>query len=131
MTTRKINVEEMLSSYIEAALWSSFTDDGEPLDKQHSHSSISAETLAEMREDVEAFAESNASDILLWDGENTSPEEQSGHDFWLTRNWHGAGFWETEWTSIESNPGVRLDVASKGFGDFTLYVGDDGKIHGE
>lgn len=24
--------------------------------------------------------------------------EQAGHDFWLTRNGHGAGFWDGDWS---------------------------------
>jgi hypothetical protein len=25
--------------------------------------------------------------------------EQAGHDFWLTRQGHGAGFWDGDWTT--------------------------------
>lgn len=51
---------------------------------------------------------------------------QVGHDFWLTRNGHGTGFWDRghpEWL------GKALTKASKPYGTADLYVGDDGCIH--
>lgn len=29
------------------------------------------------------------------------PDEEAGHDFWLTRNGHGCGFWENDYGSPE------------------------------
>jgi hypothetical protein len=51
----------------------------------------------------------------------------AGHAFWLTRNGHGAGFWDGDWPEPHAS---ALDEASKAFGSFDLYVGDDGMIHG-
>jgi hypothetical protein len=48
-----------------------------------------------------------------------------GHDFWLTRNGHGAGFWDGELGDI----GDRLTEASKAFGEVCLTVCDDGEIY--
>ena len=51
---------------------------------------------------------------------------QAGHDFWLTRNGHGAGFWDGDW----SEPyGGMLSKGSEHYGAFETYLGDDGKIH--
>jgi len=36
-------------------------------------------------------------------------EAQAGHDFWLTRNGHGAGFWDGDWPET----GDALTEASK------------------
>ena len=52
---------------------------------------------------------------------------QAGHDFWLTRNGHGAGFWDGDWPD---RTGHRLSEAAKSYGEYHLYVGDDGKIYG-
>lgn len=52
--------------------------------------------------------------------------EQAGHDFWLTRNEHGAGFWDGDW------PEPYEDMLTKGakcYGLFETYLGDDGLIH--
>jgi len=48
------------------------------------------------------------------------------HDFWLTRNGHGAGFWDGDW---DDETGKRLTTISKKYVEIDLYVGDDGKIY--
>lgn len=50
----------------------------------------------------------------------------AGHDFWLTRVGHGAGFWDGDWPIH----GDALTEICKKFGEVDLYVGDDGKIYG-
>jgi hypothetical protein len=118
-----MQIDTMLAAYIEAALWSSTdeSDDsgGEPLDANYSADDIADDALAAMRDDVKAFATKNADDI---DGAWV----QAGHDFWLTRNGHGAGFWDGDWPEKAAD---RLSEASEAFGDSTLYVGDDGKLY--
>ena len=52
-------------------------------------------------------------------------EERLGHDFWLTRNGHGAGFWDRGLGEL----GQKLTEATKTFGTSDLYIGDDGKIY--
>lgn len=84
-------MDKFTTAYIEAALWSS-TDNSDdsgcrPLDDNYSIEDIAHETLASILEDCKAFQEDHAQDI----GGNV---EQAGHDFWLTRNHHGAGFWD-------------------------------------
>ena len=51
--------------------------------------------------------------------------EQIGHDFWLTRNHHGAGFWDRGLEAL----GERLTAAAQTFGDGDVYLGDDGWVH--
>jgi hypothetical protein len=51
--------------------------------------------------------------------------ERGGHDFWLTRNRHGAGFWDGDWER-----GAELTKAAHTFGGIDLFVGDDGRVHG-
>jgi hypothetical protein len=88
-------------------------------------------TLARMRADCAQFLERHGS--LLVDGACTrgtgeySVAAQAGHDFWLTRNGHGAGFWDGDWNESAAS---ALDAGAKEFGDFDLYVGDDGVIYG-
>ena len=52
-------------------------------------------------------------------------EEQAGHDFWLTRNRHGAGFWNGDWFNVSGS----LTQLAQTFGEADLYVGDDGRIY--
>ena len=50
----------------------------------------------------------------------------AGHDFWLTRNGHGAGFWDGDWPLPYAD---LLDKAAQAAGTCDLYVGDDGMIY--
>lgn len=117
-------MDAFTQAYIEAALWSSMdnADDqgGEPLDANYGPGDIAPETLARMVEDCKAFQRDNAGDIA-------GDPERAGHDFWLTRNGHGAGFWDGDWPG---EAGERLTAASHAYGSHELYVGDDGLIHG-
>lgn len=117
-------MNKFIDAYIEAALWSS-TDDstpqgGEPLDANYTAADIAPETLEKMKADCVRFEAENANDIA-------ADLEQAGHDFWLTRNHHGAGFWDGDWPEPAAS---RLTAAAHRFGEFNLYVGDDGLIFG-
>lgn len=116
----------LFDGYIECALWSSTdnADDsgGAPLDKNYGPEDIAHETLMQMKRDCEGFQDDNA-ELLA---ESGLSDGQAGHDFWLTRNGHGAGFWDRGLGKV----GDALSKACKPYGSFNLYVGDDGKIYG-
>lgn len=115
------DLKTFINAYIEAALWSSTGDEGEPLDDEYGPDDLAPGTLAQMREDCEDFYEANEADIESW-----ADDAQAGHDFWLTRNHHGAGFWDRGRGAL----GDRLTDAAQVYGSVDLYVGDDGKIYG-
>lgn len=50
---------------------------------------------------------------------------QAGHDFWLTRQGHGAGYWDGDWPEF----GDALTASSERFGEVNIYRGDDGLIY--
>lgn len=58
--------------------------------------------------------------------ETHSVAAQAGHDFWMTRNGHGVGFWDGDW--IEPYAG-QLDRLAKSFDQVDLYRGSDGRIY--
>jgi len=129
--------EDFVKAYIEAALWSSTDhsrpDGGDPLDDKYSEDDLAPETLARMREDCDKFVARcgyllDKSTCRRGTGEY-SKDAQAGHDFWLNRNGHGVGFWDGDWLPEEL--GEQLSQGAKGFREFNLYVGDDGKVHGE
>ncbi len=109
-----------LQSYIGTALWSSTDDDGEPLDKKYCRADLAPETFTQMEKDCKAFQE-QAGALL-----ENNPDSQTGHDFWLTRNRHGAGFWDGDYPD---EIGRELTRISHAFGSCELYVGDNGKIY--
>lgn len=116
-------MDEFTRSYIETALWSSNDESdesgGKPLDRNYGIHDIDRDTLARMRADCARFQQDHYDDI-------SEDLRKAGHDFWLTRNRHGAGFWDGDW---EKTTGRRLTNISHGYGEVHLYVGDDGKIH--
>jgi len=119
----KMDLIEILSGYVMCALWSTNDESdesgGEPLDRNYTVEDIDDGTLAEMRTTCESFLSEHASDI----GDRFS---QAGHDMWLTRNGHGAGFWDGDWPQ---EAGDRLSKAAHALGEVDLYVGDDDKIY--
>lgn len=114
------HLDQFTRAYIKCALWSSTDEDGEPLDRNCDASDISEETRAQIIADCAKFQSENAENIGIdW--------EQAGHDFWLTRNGHGCGFWDGDWLEPQA---TRLTDAAHAFASFDLYIGDDGQIHG-
>lgn len=123
--------DNFTASYVATVLWSSTDDDGNPLDNNFTADDIHTDTLARMWRDCDAFYAANQEHIEA-DGAPTSSdgmgsEGRAGHDFWLTRCGHGAGFWDGDWPEPHA---TVLDNAAKAFGNIDLYIGDDGMVHG-
>lgn len=106
--------------YLETALWSSTDDNGEPLDSKYSIEDLSTEAIEKAERDTE--------DFLVKAGSLLDKHDDSiaAHDFWLTRNGHGAGFWDGDY---KESDGEKLTALSKQFGELNLIVGDDGKLY--
>ncbi len=118
-------LDEFLGSYIETALWASMDESdpetgGSPMDDNYGPDDLAPETLSEMRADALDFMQESMEDI--W--ENIS---QAGHDFWLTRNGAGVGFLDDYWPEPAA---TRLRDNARVYGEYHLYVGDEGRIYG-
>ena len=90
----------------------------------YSADDIAAESLTKMREECSAFYNAHGS---MW-GAHWS-DARAGHDYWLTRNGHGAGFWDRYAQGEGHDIGTVLTAAAHADGARDLYVGDDGKIY--
>lgn len=125
---------------------------GEPLDANYSIEDIAPEALARMVADCDKFqrerkelldaayvtarctcgfsikptysAHGHAASCDVYRA-GEYDESGAGHDFWLTRCGHGAGFWDRGLGEV----GDKLTNAAQVFGECHLYVGDDGRIH--
>ncbi len=118
-------IPTILKHYIICALWSSLSNDdskSEHLDGDFDEDCIDDNTKIQMYVDVRDFVTKNKE---LLEASGLSPE-QIGHDFWLSRNGHGAGFFDRN-LPIEIEE--KLMGESKSFKGFDLYIGDDNKIH--
>ena len=113
-----------LKQYLGSALWSSTDDEDEPLDTNYDIRDIDKSVLNQAKKDLGKFWK-QAGDLLK--GED---ETQAAHDFWLTRNGHGAGFWDRTYNNDkDGTKGDKLTKIAEKFGEINLYVGDDGKIY--
>ena len=106
--------------YFTTALWSSADSNDEPLDANYDYTDLSEEAIAQAKADIDKFIE--LAGPLLDDHEYS----QIMHDFWLTRNRHGAGFWDGDY---DKAVGEALTKLSHSFSELNLYVGDDGKLY--
>jgi len=83
---------------------------------------LSEESKAKMKHDARQF----------WDRCKHLIEhnaiEQAGHDFWLTRNGHGAGFWDRA-DDLYLGWDKFLTEVSKEHGEVWICLGDDGFAH--
>lgn len=113
---------EFVDAYLEAALWTSTDEEGEALDQDFSIHDFSQEAVNDAVKDSNDFIMGNQADL-----EAVGNESQHGHDFWLTRNGHGAGFWDRGYGEV----GKRLSDAARVYGSAGVYAGDDGKLHFE
>tara|TARA_R110000796_G_scaffold242533_3_gene364639 strand:+ start:2422 stop:2832 length:411 start_codon:yes stop_codon:yes gene_type:complete len=134
--TYESEFDAFFPAYVTAALWSSCDDSGEPLDAGRDVSDIAPETLETMRADCAAFYKATRDSIQCdgaplgehWDGA-TEPERRAsmaGHDFWLNRCGHGAGFWDGDWPEPQA---TTLDKAATACGNVDLYIGDDSQVY--
>lgn len=118
-----------VEAYITAALWSTNDNsaeedgrDGEFLDDNFGIGDVAPEAMEKIKADCAKFL-SEYGDVIEEVG---LTQEQAGHDFWLTREGHGTGFWDRGLGAF----GRTLAEAAKRFGETYIEVGDDGQLHG-
>lgn len=111
------------NDYIECLFWStndnSNEQGGEPLENNYTADDLSSEASQQIHNDCKKFREL-AGDLI----EN---DPHPGHDFWLTRNGHSAGFWDGDYFPKER--AEKLTDIAKSFGQIDPYIGDDGLIY--
>lgn len=126
MLTRA-QIQDAIRAYVKCALWSSDVsedDDTSLLQAGYTIDDIiDWRSVGEMARDVRAF-------IVGCDQFRPGifggiDPEQIGHDFWLTRNGHGAGFWDRGL----GERGDYLTSMAKPHGEAYLIIGDDGGLY--
>lgn len=114
------------ASYIESLFWSSTQDCGRSFDEDFDYTDLAQDALDEIVSDCDGFLEQvfNREDLADF-VESDFDYEQAAHDFCLTRNRHGAGFWDRGLGKV----GQILTDISHVYGSQYPYIGDDGKIY--
>lgn len=124
---------QFVGGYLECLKWSTSGNadgaDVESLEDFAFSDSAHASAIA----DCAAFFSGNHADLIeaaaAYEEKGTNGEtgmSYAGHDFWLTRVGHGAGFWDGD---LPQDLGDRLTEASKAAGEVWPYIGDDGLIY--
>ncbi len=83
----------MVNEYLETALWSTTGFNDENLDDDYTISDISDAFHEQAEKECDEFM--NLARHLFTEDELENGN--IGHDFWLTRNGHGAGFWDGDY----------------------------------
>jgi len=117
--------KSVVDSYLETALWSSTDDEGEPLDSKYSITDFSKKSIEKAEKELAEFFEMAREEVgtEAWDELEAT---QVAHDFWLTRNGHGAGFWDGDY---EKSVGQKLTKLSEKFPERNVFAGDDEDEH--
>ena len=114
-------IDTFVRAYIECALWSSYDENDESFDANYCIDDMAPAALAGCIEDCADFRSANSAAL---EAAGLS-DEYAGHDFWLTRNGHGAGFWDRGLGTV----GTILTDAAHAYGSVDFYVGDDDMIY--
>ena len=109
-----------LDAYVTCLLWSSTDDYGTPLDDNYEPDDFAPDAMATITADCGAFYDAHNH---LWQGAGMS-DEQAGHDYWLTRQRHGAGFWDRG----IGEAGRELTMLAHAAGGVYTYT-SEGKLH--
>jgi hypothetical protein len=114
-----------INQLIETALWSSLAL-GSSSEDSHFDTlgftvyDLTLEAHVRLELECEQFCRmAHAAGIPIYDFEDWQ------HDFWLTRNHHGAGFWDGDY---ETPIGEKLTEISESFGEVHLYLNGQNKI---
>ena len=117
-------LDRFTAGYITALLWSSMVtcDDGE--DHNADEFELSTAGADRCRADCLAFYQRHGADVDA--AAQVYGYDHAGHDFALTRNGHGAGYWDGD---LPQELGERLTDAAKECGECSPYLGDDELIY--
>lgn len=108
----------MERSYLDTLLFSESDDEGSSLDATYGRRNIHPSAIKQAIEDCQSFLESLSPKAKRAVNGNL---ERSGHDLVLTRNHHGAGFWDGDWDdSIQE----ELTRSAHALGEVYTYVVD-------
>lgn len=114
----------MVNQYLATAAWAENDEEGNPFDDQP----------VEWSDDAIAEAQTVCAAFLLAWAERLQPisyyrsTSDVGHDLWLTRNRHGAGFWDGDYPKAL---GLELTAYAHTLGERNVYRNESGLLEFE
>lgn len=119
-----LDTHAFLTGYIAAAYWTDTGDIGQPTGNAEMGDSAYATAAVDCSKFI-----LDAGDLLIAALDRPGYDAaRAGHDFWLTRNGHGAGFWDRD-ELTDDDLGERLTEIAKRFPESDLYEGDNGMMY--
>ena len=113
----ELNIDEILNSYIETAIWAEESNENDL--KGKTINDFNEESVANSKIEIYNFikkAQQEAPDEL-----STYDSKALGHNLWLSRNGHGAGFFD------DNND--KLQNLARSIKPVDIYLGNDGKVY--
>jgi hypothetical protein len=118
----------MTLGYVECAKWAEESDDVADVGRYGLRNApLAPGEGAAVAALCASFYVNNARDLLGY-APWKDDAGQAGHDLHLTRNGHGAGYWDRNYprTTPAGRAGERLSESARALGETYPYVGDDG-----
>lgn len=106
------DLDAVTQAYLECAEWAGLLDDQREAFELAVAPAWSEESIKQAIADCRDFVAANKADLEA----SGLPDSSIGHDFYLTRNRHGAGFWDRGLGDV----GQRLTDAAHVYGDATV-----------
>lgn len=117
-------MDAFTKGYVEAALEYSNDKNGIPMFENHQLKDMDVEHFQEVKKDCLKFQQDNCALLQKAYQVEGYTEEMAGHDFWLTRNNHGVGYWDRGL----GEAGIELSNKALELKNVELYV-DDNKLY--
>ena len=104
--------------------------ESDPLDAHFGIDDFTVESLEKAKEEVGDFFDQADDAELIARAHRFADNSRIAHDFWLTRQGHGAGFWDGDYQDDTDNVGDALSELSRKFSEFcNVFVDEDGCLH--
>lgn len=122
-TLHASNTRLFIDAYVEAMCWANVTDDAYNDDVP-----LSEVARQHLENDAREFVQANYATIaqVVKAHDPRYGWDSAGHDYALTRNRHGAGFWDRGLGAV----GEELTDIAQAYGESWLYVSDEGYLEG-
>lgn len=107
-------MDEFIAGYVECLLWLAKFDNGESVSGLHVDDiDIAPTSMEKIRRECADFYNANRE---TWERGGWR-DDQAGHDFYLTRNRHGAGFWDREYNDDSRKVRQELTRNAQAYGE--------------
>jgi hypothetical protein len=121
-------IDSIVAGYFEAAVWTDMNENEEPVHEEAADYFTKYSHSSSVRDVYSLLA--NHPDVVK-SALDAYGAERFGHDFWLTRNNHGVGFWDREELKANGVGEELTRISNSEFKEKSLIVSDEGFYEAE